>query len=64
MTRIASIGVVNNSIGFKAQYQTAPIKSETKENSKATEKYLDNLAMINAPAVKKVNAKKTETEIN
>lgn len=61
MTRIASIGVVNN-IGFKAQYQTAPIKTEKKENNKATEKYLDNLAMINAPAVKKVNAKKTETE--
>ena len=50
---------INNSPSFHGEYQTSPVKTEVKDN-KVTEKYLDNLAMINTPAVKKVDNKKTE----
>ena len=55
-----TINTVNNiclnPIAFKNQYQTSPYVTESKGN-KVTEKYLDNLALINAPAVKKVESK-------
>ena len=48
-----------NSVTFGAEkiYQTTPQKENKKEikDTAVTSKYLDNLAMINAPAVKKVN---------
>ena len=44
-----------NKKGETTKYQTTPIA-----NNKATEKYLDNLAIINTPAVKKVENKKTD----
>ena len=50
---------INNYMAFRSEYQTSPVKTEPKDN-KASEKYLDNLAMINTPAVKKVNDKKAE----
>ena len=52
---------INNYMAFRSEYQTSPVKTEPKDN-KASEKYLDNLAMINTPAVKKVNDKKTENK--
>ncbi len=56
MTQIAKISSINFR-GDAYQVQTAPIKNINKEaqDTKVTNKYLDNLAMINAPAVKKVN---------
>lgn len=61
MTQIYSISGarVNNSysqIIFKNLHQTSPIKTNNQDN--INEKYLDNLAAINAPAVKKVSDKK------
>ena len=50
---------INSFPSFRGEYQTSPVNTEAKDN-KVTEKYLDNLAMINTPAVKKVNNKKTE----
>ena len=61
MIQIAKI----NPVMFKAgvsetnKYQTTP---NTVVNNKATEKYLDNLAMINAPVVKKVEDKQTTVQ--
>ena len=52
---------INNYMAFRSEYQTSPVKTEPKDN-KASEKYLDNLAMINTPAVKKVNDKKAENK--
>lgn len=56
MTQIAKISAINFR-GDVYNNQTAPIKNDRKEaqDTKVTNKYLDNLAMINAPAVKKVN---------
>ena len=51
-----------NAIAFKSQNQTNPIKTEEKVNDKVTEKYLDNLAMINAPVVKRVSDKKIDVQ--
>lgn len=61
MTGIIRIGAgtVNNMTFRSLNYQTSPIKTESKENSRVTEKYLDNLAMVNAPVVKKADNKKT-----
>jgi glycosidase len=60
MIKVSSI----NSIIFKGaesnNYQTAPIKENQNQDNKVSQKYLDNLAMINAPAVKKVNPGKTQ----
>lgn len=57
MTQITKI----SSINFRAagvQYST-PVKDDAKtyQDTKVTNKYLDNLAMINAPTVKKVDNK-------
>ena len=63
MIRITNI----NPIAFRAvnakdagNYQTSPIVE--KRDDKVTEKYLDNLAVINAPAVKKVDSNKIENK--
>ena len=60
MIKVSSI----NSIIFKGaegnNYQTAPIKENQNQNNKVSQKYLDSLAMINSPAVKKVNSGKTQ----
>ena len=63
MTQITKISGVN----FRAlNYQTTPSVKESdvsaSNNSKISRQYLDNLAMINAPAVKKVD--KTSTKSN
>ena len=52
---------INNYMVFRGEYQTSPVKNETKDN-RVSEKYLDNLAMINAPAVKKVDDKNAENK--
>ncbi len=52
---------ITNYTAFHGEYHTSPVKNETKDN-KVSEKYLDNLAMINAPAVKKVDNKKAENK--
>lgn len=52
---------INNYTAFRSEYLTSPAKTEPKDN-KTSEKYLDNLAMINAPAVKKVDNKKAENK--
>ena len=65
MTKTVSINNVNaitNYVNFKSQNTTRPTSNDRVNNSDATDKYLDNLAMINAPAVKKVNDKKTVNE--
>ena len=56
MIKIANLKLNGvNSLTFQSQnYQTAPIKKEQNNRSKANENYLDNLAMINAPAVKRI----------
>ena len=64
MTQITKINPIMfradiNRTGETTKYQTTP---NTVNNNKASEKYLDNLAMINAPAVKKVDNKKTEIQ--
>ena len=55
MIRIANI----NPIMFRSEavnnYQTSPVKETKNQDSKVAQKYLDNLAMINTPAVKKVD---------
>ena len=61
MTQIAKISPImfygTNAAGVnKTKYQTPP---STVNDDKVSEKYLDNLAVINAPAVKKVEAKNT-----
>ncbi len=61
MTKIAKISPImfygTNAAGInKTKYQTPP---STVKDDKVSEKYLDNLAVINAPAVKKVEAKNT-----
>ena len=61
MTQIAKISPImfygTNAAGInKTKYQTPP---STVKDDKVSEKYLDNLAVINAPAVKKVEAKNT-----
>lgn len=52
---------INNYTAFRGEYLTSPAKTEPKDN-KTSEKYLDNLAMINTPAVKKVDNKKAENK--
>ena len=52
---------ITNYTAIHGEYHTSPVKNETKDN-KVSEKYLDNLAMINAPAVKKVDDKKAENK--
>lgn len=52
---------INNYTAFRSEYLTSPAKTEPKDN-KTSEKYLDNLAMINTPAVKKVDNKKAENK--
>ena len=64
MTQITKINPIMfradiNRTGETTKYQTTP---NTVNNNKASEKYLDNLAMINTPAVKKVDNKKTEIQ--
>lgn len=51
---------INSSMAFLGGYQTSPVKNNN--DSKVNEKYLDNLAMINAPAVKKVENKNLNTQ--
>ena len=60
MIKIASLNLNKvNSLTFQSQnYQTAPIKKEQNNRSKANENYLDNLAMINTPVVKRVERNK------
>ena len=64
MTRIANIGMngINFAITFQSQYQTQPTKKESQKDKQVTDKYLDNLAMINAPAVKKVKSNKADNK--
>ena len=60
MTKIVSIGANNgikSAITFQSQYQTQPITKKENNDNQVTNKYLDNLAMINAPVVKKVGNK-------
>lgn len=64
MIKISSI-ISSNTIGnnyystaFKSQYQTNP--SAKNSETGVTDKYLNNLAMINAPAVKKVDSKNVD----
>ena len=52
---------INTYMAFRGEYHTSPVKTESKD-SKVSEKYLDNLAMINTPAVKKVDDKKAENK--
>ena len=56
MTQIAKIFPINFRAAAGVQYET-PVKENAKniQDEKVTNKYLDNLAMINTPAVKKVN---------
>ena len=51
---------INNLMVFRSEYQTVPVQKKVSDDNKVSEKYLDNLAMINAPAVKKVETKPTE----
>ena len=62
MIRIAKISpVIFRASGIeKNEYQSSPIKE--KGDNKVTNKYLDNLAMINAPAVKKVDNKSIDKQ--
>ena len=46
---------------FHGEHRTTPAKNDTND-SRVTEKYLDNLAMINTPAVKKVQDKKSSVQ--
>ena len=64
MTKIANIGMydINSATTFQSQYQTRPIKKESQKDKQVTDKYLDNLAMINAPAVKKVKSNKADNK--
>ena len=65
MTKIASINNIvriNNSINFKSQNTTYPVIGDRKNSDEVSGKYLDNLAMINAPAVNRVNDKKAVNE--
>ena len=52
---------INTYMAFRGEYHTSPVKTESKD-SKVSEKSLDNLAMINTPAVKKVDDKKAENK--
>ena len=52
---------INNTLAFRGEYQASPAKFEVKDNQ-VSEKYLDNLAMINAPAVKKIENNKAENQ--
>ena len=45
----------NNFVNFKSKNITPPISEEKRQDNEVTEKYLDNLAMINAASVKKVD---------
>ena len=59
--KIAKISSINFGTGsvVNSNYQTLPSKTnEVKKDEKVTSKYLDNLAMMNAPAVKKVDSQK------
>ena len=60
MTQIAKINTINFR-GDVYNNQTSPVianKTSANQDTKAAGMYLDNLAMINAPAVKKVDASK------
>ena len=52
---------INNLTAFRGEYHSSPAKNNN-QDAKITEKYLDNLAMINAPAVKKVENKAVKTQ--
>lgn len=56
MTRIASINLnnLNNQVMFAGQFIPSQAKTDSKRDDKASVQYLDNLAMINSPSVKKV----------
>ncbi len=56
MTQIAKISPINFRATTGVQY-TTPVKQDVQKtgDEKVTNKYLDNLALINTPAVKKVN---------
>ena len=58
---VNGIGVnnINNLMVFRGEYHTAPKKTAISDE-KVTDKYLNNLAMINAPAVKKIDNKNSE----
>ena len=60
MIRITNIGIGLKAPAFQSQYQTSPITAESKDNSRVSAQYLDNLAMINAPAVRKTENKKAD----
>ena len=55
MTQITKLNLIT--FGANNGYQTVPSKEKKTEikDTKATSKYLDNLAMINAPAVKRID---------
>ncbi len=59
MTQIAKIKLSFRAQSLSNHYQTVPFKQEKTEiaSNQVTEKYLDNLAMINTPAVKKIDAR-------
>ena len=55
---ISNANIYNNySIAFRSQNQAGSVVTE---NNEVTNKYMDNLAMINAPAVKKVDIKNAD----
>ena len=62
MTRIASINLnnLNNQVMFAGQFIPSQAKTDSKRDDKASVQYLDNLAMINSPSVKKVGNKQEE----
>ncbi len=58
---VSNVSRINNYMAFRAEYHTSPAINAAKDN-KVTEKYLDNLAMINAPAVKKAGDRNPEKQ--
>jgi len=54
----------NVKIPFKGNDHTSPVisRTESKNNDTVTQKYLDNLALINTPAVKKIDNKSADNE--
>lgn len=50
-----------NNMVFQGEYHTTPVKTKSNNNN-VSEKYLDNLAMINAPAIKKVDSTTSKNE--
>ena len=52
---------INNYMVFRSEHRISPAAA-AENDKKATEKYLDNLAMINIPTVNKVSNKKPENQ--